>query len=59
MAEQEPGAYAAALERLGDNPELRERYGRAAAERVREHFMYEQFRGNIRALLLGDCTETV
>lgn len=59
VAEQEPGAYAAALERLGDNPELRERYGRAAAERVREHFMYEQFRGNIRALLLGDCTETV
>ncbi len=52
VEKQDPAAYAEALGKLGDHPEIRERYGKAAAGRVREHFMYEQFCRNIRELFL-------
>lgn len=43
-------AYAAALTRLADDPQLRLRYGEAAARRVRENFLFSQFKANIRTL---------
>ena len=43
-------AYAAAITRLGDDAQLRRKYGSAAAQRVRENFLSSQFAANIRAL---------
>lgn len=34
-------AYADALTKLANDPELREKYGKAAKRRVEEHFMYD------------------
>ncbi len=41
-------AYADALRRLADAPGLRERYGKAARQRVKENFLEEALAGNIR-----------
>lgn len=44
-------AFAEALRTLADDPALREKYGKAAAERVRENFLYSQFCENVRAMV--------
>ena len=44
-------AYAEALTRLGDDAQLRQRCGAAAAQRVRENFLSSQFAANICALI--------
>lgn len=44
-------AYADAIERLAEDPSLRERYGAAAKERVETLFTEAVFRGNVRSLL--------
>ena len=43
-------AYAEAIMRLADDPQLRRQYGEAAERRVREHFLFSQFGANIRTL---------
>jgi glycosyltransferase involved in cell wall biosynthesis len=43
-------AFAAAIADLADNPELRRRYGEAAARRVREHFLVTRYVGLFDAL---------
>ncbi len=40
-------AYADAMRTLAEHPELREQYGRAGEKRVKEMFLYSQFRRNI------------
>lgn len=44
-------AYAEALQRLADDPALREEYGKNARKRVLENFTSEQFRKKFRELL--------
>ena len=39
--------YAEALQTLGKNPDLREKFGMAAGERVRNNFLYTQYKKNI------------
>ena len=43
-------SYARAIQELGENPDLRERYGQAGKRRVEEYFLYEQFADHIRSL---------
>lgn len=45
-------AYAAAMKELADNPEKRRKYGENAGKRVRELFLYSEFKDNIRKVLL-------
>ena len=45
-------AYAAAMKELADNPEERKKYGDNAGKRVRELFLYSEFKNNIRKVLL-------
>lgn len=44
-------AYAEALKRLADDPELREKYGQAARQRVMENFTFEIFERNLMNLV--------
>lgn len=44
-------AYAAALQKLADDPALREEYGRNARQRVLDNFTAERFSRNLRELL--------
>lgn len=44
-------AYADALRKLADHPELREEYGKNGHDRVVKNFTFEQFENNIRALI--------
>lgn len=44
-------AYAAALKKLADDPELREKYGKAARQRVLDHFTAEIFSKNLIRLI--------
>ncbi len=44
-------AYAEALQKLADDPALREQYGKNARQRVLENFTTEQFQKNIRELI--------
>jgi len=44
-------AYAKALKRLADNPELREKYGIAGKKRVEKNFLNIQFKGNISKVI--------
>ena len=46
-------AYAAALRRLADDPQLRARLGRNGRRRVEENFLYAQFERRVRALVDG------
>ena len=41
-------AYARALKTLADNPELREKYGKAAKQRIEDKFMYTNFQKQIQ-----------
>lgn len=44
-------AYADALTKLANDPELREKYGKAAAERVKQLFMYDNFQKQIERII--------
>ena len=44
-------AYAKALEKLADDPELREKLGNAGRERVLAKFTYDIFCNNLRKML--------
>lgn len=44
-------AYAEALKRLGEDPELRKRLGTAARQRILDNFTNESFKQNLRALM--------
>ena len=44
-------AYAAALKKLADDPELREKYGKAARQRVLDKFTEETFSKNLTDLI--------
>ena len=46
-ANRDSKAYAEAIRTLGEDPELRARYGRAARRRVEENFLYKQFSEHI------------
>ena len=46
------GAYADALKKLADDEQLRNRYGRAARQRVMDNFLPEDFKQNITRLIL-------
>ena len=46
-ANRDIAAYAAAMKRLADDPELRRSMGEAGKKRVEEHFLSRQFRENI------------
>ena len=49
-ANRDSRAYAEAIRTLGENPELRIRYGNAAKRRVEENFLYKQFSEHICGL---------
>lgn len=44
-------AYANALKTLADNPELREKYGIAAKQRVIDKFTYREFKSRINDMI--------
>lgn len=50
-ADPDVDAAATALRRLYENPELRDRIGRAAADSIREHFSVANFRMSVEELL--------
>ena len=45
-------AYADAMKELADNPDKRKEYGENAGKRVRELFLYSEFKDSIRKVLL-------
>ncbi len=46
-------AYAQALKKLADDPDLRKKYGAAGKQRVEENFLSEQFKDNISGVIEG------
>lgn len=46
-------AYAEAIEKLGNDPELRKKFGSNGKKRVESHFLFSQFRKNINEFFNG------